>query len=105
MGAVLACGACQSDGAAPEEDTISKDAFVQAYVALRTVGLRAPNQLLPDEDRTRILLDEGVTEEELFAFAEIHGRDVVYMRDVWNEIEERLAALRVEADSGVDRSS
>ena len=47
--------ACSGDGAAPEDTTISRDAFVEVYVALRAVGLRTPSQVLPEEDRIRIL--------------------------------------------------
>jgi hypothetical protein len=68
------------------------------------VGLRAPQQLLPEEDRERILSEQGVTQDELFTFIEVHGKEVEYMRDVWNEIEERLNEMRTEPDSSGERS-
>lgn len=96
--------ACSSGSAAPEVETVGREAFIEAYVALRTVGLRAPQQLLSEEDRERILSEHGVTQEELFTFIEVHGEEVEYMRDVWNEIEERLNAMRTEPDSSGERS-
>jgi hypothetical protein len=96
--------ACSGGSAAPEVDTVSREAFIEAYVGLRTVGLRAPQQLLPEEDRERFLSDPGVSQDELFTFIEVHGTEVDYMRDVWNEIEERLNEMRTEPDSSGERS-
>ncbi|MGI9628820.1 MAG: hypothetical protein ACR2QM_18440 [Longimicrobiales bacterium] len=89
-------GGCGGDGAGLEEVTISQETFVSTYVALRAASLREPNQLPTDEDRARILSDHGVTQEDLLFFAEVHGGDVGYIQGVWNEIEERLEALREE---------
>ena len=98
---------CGGDGAAPvaDEQTISQEAFIEAYIALRVVGLRAPQQLIPPEDRLRVLSEQGVTEEELLEFVEVHGQDVERMQDIWNEVERRLDELRTRSDSSNDRSS
>ena len=85
--------------------TISQEAFIETYIALRVVGLRAPQQLISQEDRERILSEQGVTEEELLAFVDVHGQDVERMQDIWNEVESRLEELRTRSDSSDDRSS
>lgn len=95
----LALSGCDADGAGPEETTISKEAFISTYVALRAVSLLEPNQLPADSDRDRVLEEHGVTQEDLLLFAEVHGGDVDYIETVWNEIEERLEALREDPDS------
>lgn len=102
--AAWAVASCGNGSAAPEVETIARETFIETYVALRTVGLRSPRQLLPEEDRQRILAEQGVSQEDLFSFIEVHGKNVEYMRDVWNEIEERLNELRESPDSSQARS-
>lgn len=106
LAALLLGAGCGGDGSAPvaEEETISQEAFVEAYIALRVVGLRAPQQLIPPEDRQRVLSEQGVTEDELLEFVEVHGQDVERMQDIWNEVERRLEELRTRSDSSDDRS-
>ena len=97
-GLVTLFATCDNGSAAPEEETIPREAFIEAYVALREVGLRSPQQLISEEERERILGEQGVTEEELFAFVDVHGNRVEFMRDVWNDIEERLEEMRTQRD-------
>ncbi len=97
---------CGGDGASPdaEQGTITREAFIDAYIALRVVGLRAPQQLIAEEDRRRILSERGVTEEDLLTFVEVHGRDLESMQGIWNDVEARLEALRTQSDSSEGRS-
>ena len=95
---------CAGDGAGPEEETISRDTFIETYVALREVGLGAPNQIPSVNDRLDVLEEHGVSEQDLLQFVEVRGRNVDYMRDVWNEVETRIEALRTQPDSGDSRS-
>ena len=46
-----------------------------------------------------------MTQEELFSFVEVHGRNVEFMQEVWNEVESRIEDLRTQPDSGTGRSS
>ena len=80
--AVLGAAAC---GAAP--DTISREEFVEAYVALRAAELERAGNVIPDEARDSVLAAGGVTQEDLDAFVEAHGRDVVLMADIWTEVD------------------
>ena len=90
--ALLACG---GDGAAaPDPSVLPDETFITAYVELRAAALAQPDRTLLDEDRARVLREQGVTEDELLAFVETHGDDVEYMRAIWDEIERRLDARR-----------
>ena len=95
---------CQGDSASPIQDTIDREMFIDTYVALRVEGLAAPNQIIPPEVRDRILADRGLDADDLLAFTEVYGADVDFMRDVWDEIEERLEDLRTRPDTGQNRS-
>lgn len=93
---VLACG----DGTPPEpEGGVDRQTFVETYVDLRVAALRELRQL-PEGQRREILERHGVTEEGLLEFAEHHGGDAAYMRDVWSEVEARLEEIRGTAYKG-----
>ena len=74
--------------------TIDRDVFIAAYVDLRAEALLNDDRQITDDERDQVLQEHGVTEGDLMAFAEIHGRDVAFMRDVWDEVEERLDLMR-----------
>lgn len=82
----LGCG----NGAGPEPEVIDRETFVATYVDLRAAALSTADGRITPERREEILRAHGVTEEDLLAFAEVHGRDVEYMAEVWSEIEQRL---------------
>ncbi|HSR40804.1 MAG TPA: hypothetical protein VLL48_01500, partial [Longimicrobiales bacterium] len=88
---VSGCGGGADEDAPP---TIEREAFVATYTDLRLATLRAAG--VPDANRRDAILQEhGVTEEELVEFAEVHGRDADFMRDVWDEVEQRLQEARL----------
>jgi len=76
-------------------DSPERDTFVAAYVDLRTATIRSASGKLDESERREILARHGVTEESLLAFAREHGKDVSYMRGVWDEVEARLDSLRL----------
>jgi hypothetical protein len=79
-----------SAGCRGSPDTIDRQVFVDTYVELRTTALaNLTGQIRPDE-RDSVLARHGVTEEDLLRFAEVHGRDVEFMAEVWAEVETRL---------------
>ena len=45
-----------------------------------------------------LLAEQGVTEEELLRFAETRGGDVVYMKELWSDVERRMGELRLPPD-------
>ena len=90
-----ATAGCGSDG---EPRTISRDAFVETYVALRLAALEESggSEVAPisPEARERVLDEQGVTSEELFHFVELRGGDVVFMQELWREVERRMEDAR-----------
>jgi hypothetical protein len=87
VGAILLTipGACRD-----EADAMERDRFIATYVELRTTALRNPGGRITPAQKEEILARNGVTEDELLEFAEVHGRDVDYMARVWGEVEGRL---------------
>jgi hypothetical protein len=82
----------------PEAETIDRELFIQTYVDLRVAALESDSQLLGDSERVDVLERNGVTAEALVRFAEVHGPDLEFMRDVWNDVELRMDALRPEPE-------
>lgn len=94
--ALLALQACGREDAGSEEgrETISAEAFVDAYVALRLAALRAPREELDLSEKARILEERNLTEEDLLRFVDVHGTDIPFMHDVWQEVDSLLRAAR-----------
>jgi hypothetical protein len=89
--ALLSCGT----GA--DTTGVTDDSFVQVMVELR----RAANQAAGDTTafaarREQILLDAGVTEEQLQDYVETHGRNVEHMARLWETINTRLSDIEEE---------
>jgi hypothetical protein len=94
-GLILFAAACGDDGSpAQPGDTIDREHFIATYVDLRVTALSGEGRELTDDERARVLSEHEVTEEQLLAFAEAHGEDLPYMKEVWNEVELRLDAER-----------
>ncbi len=79
-----------SEGRAP----IDRATFVDTFVELRLAAVRSGRVDLPAEERERVLREQGVSEGELRAFIEVHGRNVPYMNELWREVEQRFEAAR-----------
>ena len=89
--ALLGCG--------PEapEGVIDREVFIEAYVDLRVAALEAEDRQMSEAVRAEVLARHGIEAEDLLEFAEVHARDLELMRDVWNEVELRMDAMRPEA--------
>lgn len=90
LGAACGDGAASAGGA----PTISREAFVEVMVDLRTSPLLDPSGLLPSGEPERILEENGVTAEQMRSFVEVHGGDVPFMAEVWTEIDARVVEAR-----------
>ena len=77
-------------GGAPQGDTIDRELFITTYVDLRMAALDTDSSRVSDSERDEILQQHGVTADDLTTFADVHGADLEYMRDVWAEVELRL---------------
>lgn len=87
----LVPGGCDDEGPSPRRgQTISKEAFIGTMVELRREALRRDGGRLPPAERARILRERDVTAQELLRFAEVHGRNVPFMHEVWTEVDRRL---------------
>jgi hypothetical protein len=109
MTAVLAAGAL-APAACGDEDiddsaALESEWFVATYVDLRMATLRAGVDQLPVPIRDSILSAHEVTEEDLFQFAELHGRDAGFMQAVWDSVENRMNRLRAPVLDSVAASS
>ena len=96
LAAAIGLAAC-GDGSpsAADADNLNRETFIATYVDLRAAAVRSEDMALSDADRAEILARHGVTEEQLTGFARLHGKDVEFMREVWDEVEARMDAERV----------
>jgi hypothetical protein len=85
--AVLVLFGC---GSSAPGDTIDREVFIATYVDLRMAALDTDTARIGTVERDAILQQHGVTADDLTTFADVHGADLEYMRDVWAEVELRL---------------
>jgi len=88
--ALLALVGC---GEAAPPETLDRQLFVDTYVELRAAALQRGLPTVGDAVRDSVLTRQGVTDEELVEFAEVHGADLEYMRDIWIEVAARLDSI------------
>ncbi len=88
---LLSASCSGGDPATGAGETISSEAFVEAFVALRTSPALGPAGYLPAGEPERVLAEQGLVPDDLRRFVEIHGQDVPFMTEIWTEIESRLA--------------
>lgn len=92
----LALSACGPNASAPAvAGGIDREVFIATYVDLRATTIRSDSFTVSDAERSAVLARHGVTEQQLLEFADLHGRDVEFMRSVWDDVEARLDAERV----------
>lgn len=96
---LLALPACAGGPSTPAT-AVDRETFIATYVELRAAAIRMATAELSDEARSEILARNGVSEESLLAFVEAHGEDVEFMRALWDEVEARLEAVRVQGGPG-----
>jgi hypothetical protein len=80
---------------------IDREVFIETWVDLRLAALRAPGRRISASERERVLREHEVTEEELLAFAEVHGSDIELMKEVWDAVERRFEELRPKRDTSM----
>lgn len=88
--AVAACGRGKSARAPAGGVAISREAFISTYVDLRLAALKDSAGVVTSAQRDRILSKHGVTSDDLLHFVEVHGEDVEFMQDVWNDVDTRI---------------
>jgi len=86
---VAGCGG-ESSGPDTAADVIDRELFIQTMVDLRMDALDNTPMVIAEQEKEAILRERGVTEQDLRDFVEAHGRELVYMRDLWAEVEARI---------------
>jgi hypothetical protein len=97
--ALLAVSVLAAACGAPDADTIDREVFIEAYVELRLAALDSEDFEVAPDQRAEILARHGVDQEGLLRFADVHGRDVDFMNEVWSEVERRLEERRPDDDT------
>lgn len=103
--ALMLCWACGGGATDVPEDVAGREAFIGAYLDLRTEAVSSGSTEISDEVRDSILSVYGVNAQDLLDFIDTHGENVEFMSDLWTEIETRMAELlernaRAEEDEG-----
>ena len=95
VGLAVSLSACLGDAAGPgSNEIIDRAVFIAVYVDLRAAALATEEREITDEARTEVLARHGASEADILNFAEYQGRELPFMRDVWDEIEVLLEAQR-----------
>ena len=84
------CWSCGGGATDVPEDTAGREAFIGAYLDLRTTALSSETTEFGDEVRDSILAAYDVTAQDLLDFIDTHGEDIEFMHDLWAELEARL---------------
>ena len=88
---------CQFVNTASSVEVQERERFINAYVDLRRVSsLNMQTSEIGEAAKDSLLAVHDMTEDEFLDFVDRHGADVAFMRDVWNDIETRIAARREE---------
>jgi len=95
---LLACSSADSEEG--RKDAISSEAFITAYVELRIAALRAPGQELTLQARDRVLRRLELEEKDLLDFVDAYGKDVQFMRRVWENVDSILEDRRRPREPG-----
>ena len=96
---LLALAAAACEGPPPGGEPIAREVFIETYVELRLAALESEDFAVPPAEREEILARHGVDQEALLHFADVHGRDVDFMNEVWAEVERLLEQRRSSDDA------
>jgi hypothetical protein len=87
LACVLATGCSFPTPGEGSEDAIPRESFIKAYVELRVAALQAPGQEVTVQLRDGVLDGMELQESDLLDFVEVHGKDVQFMRRLWEEVD------------------
>ncbi len=96
----VASGACGANTPNEVVDTIDRETFIEVYVDLRSVALRKTSRKVNAAERDSLLAMHEVTEEDLRLFLEVYHTEADFMRDLWNDVEARIALMLRTAGEG-----
>jgi hypothetical protein len=84
---------CRGTETVIPEGTITREQFTAAWIDLRFAALEAGRPEPTPEARDSVLAAHDLSATDLFDFLEVHGRDVDYMRELWEALEDTVAVL------------
>ena len=91
-----------------EGDIPDRETFIAIYVDLRLAAMDDPAQDIHPTERDSILEAYRVTADDLVAFADLHGRDVRFMAELWADVEDlinKALELKVEDEDSIGGGS
>lgn len=91
MAAALWAAACGGGQPTLPSDLIDRETFIATYVDLRIAALQSPDRNIDTVASAEVLRRRGLEAHQLLDFADVHGRDVEFMRAVWDEVERRIS--------------
>lgn len=91
---LLVLGACHS-APPPTTSGLSRQAFVDTYVALREASVLATSDSDFQRRRQQILRAHGATDSALVQFVRDHAGDLAYMNRLWQDIGARVEKDRL----------
>ncbi len=94
---LLALASCGGDTSTVASDVIDRETFIATYLDLRLAATAQPDFRVTSEQRAEVLARHGVDAEELIRFADVHGRDLEFMNEVWSEVETRFQEMSGES--------
>lgn len=89
---VSGCLSGPSDVPDPER-ILDRETFIEALLELRMGALDNAAWEMRVSERDSILSARDLTAEDIEDFVEFHGRDVIYMRDLWADMDALLLEL------------
>ena len=82
--------ACDRSTTPPDTGGLSRDQFIEVFIALRNAKKNAGTPADFEEQKRQILARAKITEEQFKRFGEAHTEDLGFMAAVWDTIQIRL---------------
>ena len=82
--------ACDRSTTPPDTGGLSRDQFIEVFIALRNAKKNAPTPADFEQRKREILGRAKITEAQFKSFGEAHTEDLGFMASVWDTIQTRL---------------
>ena len=82
--------ACDRSTTPPDTGGLSRDQFIEVFIALRNAKKNARTPADFEEQKRQILGRAKITEAQFKSFGEAHTEDLGFMAAVWDTIQIRL---------------
>ena len=82
--------ACDRSTTPPDTGGLSRDQFIEVFIALRNAKKNALTPADFEEQKRQILARAKITEAQFKNFGQAHAEDLKFMAEVWDTIQTRL---------------